>query len=226
MKRKRFTKRKQSLLISAHQQGGFLLKRRSFPVFAFKSCETWPARKNEKTALLAKLSEAQAERAQLSTYLRLADSRDPRAVVETFDRLNILIRNACVFASRAVLKPVRLQDSWSTKDASNIGLLKKVLGLADALLLSEEDAGRHPEEFLPAAFRYIINSALIRGLFAKFHPVVLEGEDGLLWDVYHDVRRRGQLRVSSCSRSMSIRSVFRSSASRCSVALSDLLRNR
>ena len=149
------------------------------------------AQDQERKTLLSQLSDAQAERAQLRTYLQLADTRDPRDVVEVFDKLNVSIRNSCIIASNAVLKSVIWRPSSTTKDANDLKQLQQDLGSAGALVFSRKGEGRTPEEFLPHAFCYLVNAALIDNLFGLFHPEVSKDENKLLSDVYRDVRRRG-----------------------------------
>jgi len=151
----------------------------------------------EKKNLLMQLNDAQAERAQLRTYLQVADTRDPRDVVELFEKLNISIKNSCLLASSAVLKAVKVKSSWTTKDAKSLKQLQQILGGANLLVLSDSGAGRKPDEFLPNAFRYLVNSTLVDTLFGLFHQGVSKEENKLLLDMYDDIRRRDPQRLAA-----------------------------
>jgi hypothetical protein len=145
----------------------------------------------EKRALTTQLNEAQADRAQLRDYLQVADTRDPRDIVELFDKLQVSIKNSCLLASASILKSVPLRTSWTTKDANNLKRLQIDLGKAAPLALSEKGAGRTPEEFLPLALRYVVNLTLVATLFGLFHPEVSQEENRLLLDTYRDIRHSG-----------------------------------
>jgi hypothetical protein len=186
-------------------------RRRTRNLFAMKDVMTDPSAPlwgEEKRLLLVQLNDMQAERAQLRTYLQLSDTQDPRDVVELFDKLNVSIRNSCLLASGAVLKSIQLRSSWTTTDARNLTQLQKDLGGVGELVLSARGAGRRPEEFLPQAFRYIVNLALMNNLFGLFHPGVSEDENKLLLDMYRDVCRRGWLQFYSKPRSKSLTQLF------------------
>jgi hypothetical protein len=146
---------------------------------------------DEKNKLLTQLNDAQADRAQLRTYLQLTDTQDRRDVVEVFEKLNVLIKNSCLLSSRAALKSVQLKGSWTTKEASNLRQLQKDLNQASLLVLSEKGTGRKLEDFMPEAFRYVVNSTLVNNLFALFHPEISKDENKLLQDAYSDIRHRG-----------------------------------
>jgi hypothetical protein len=186
---------------------------------AYPPSSAW---EEERGKLLNQLDEVQFERAQLRTYLQLADTQDPRDVVERFNKLNVSIKNACLLSSTAVLKSVQKASLLTTKNAKNFGQLQKDLGDARALVLSQQGAGRGLEEFLPQAFSYIVNLALVNDLFSLFHPGLSMEESMLLSDVYHNIRRRGLLHILSQTYFKSLLYTSRSSASFSSVALFDL----
>ena len=145
----------------------------------------------EKRALTKQLNETESDRATLRTYLQVDDTRDPRDVVELFDKLNILIKKSCLMASAAALKSIQLSPSWTTKDGSDLKLLQDSFVGANELLLSEKGLGRTAEEFLPLAFCYVVNSTLVNTLFALFHPAISKEENALLLDMYRGVRQHG-----------------------------------
>ena len=183
------------------------------------------------------LNETQAERAQLRAYYQLDDTRDVRDVVESFQKFNVLVRNSCLFASSAVLQSVQSQgwraasSSWTTKDAISPRQLQKVLDGAAALISSsspsfeERSAGRKLDEFLPEAFRFVVNAALVHQLFAVFHPDLSDNDNALLMNVYRDIRSRGQF-IEVFSQPRSHRLFIRPSTPLGSMALFDLLFTR
>jgi hypothetical protein len=148
---------------------------------------------DERTSLLARIDDLQAECNQMRNYLELTDTQDPRDVVELFDKLNFSVRNSCILASRAVLKSVQLDDSWTTWEAADMEQLQMHFGAVDVLILSEKGEGRRAEDFLPEAFRYVVNLTLVKHLFALFHPEVSEEQNRLLGDMYRNIRCRGWL---------------------------------
>jgi hypothetical protein len=178
----------------------------------------------ETVKLTIQLNEAREERDKLRTYLQLDDTQDPLYFVELFGKLNVSIKNSCLLASSAVLKSVTLKSSWTTKKAKNFKQLQKDLDGAGALVQSKK-GGRTPGEFLPLAFCFVVNSALVNNLFGRFHPGLPENEDKLLLGIYHDIRRRGwlQFRLEYCYNSF-LSDTFRPSTSLRPVALFDVFR--
>ena len=77
--------------------------------------DLWPSVSEENKSLLAQLNDAQTERAQLRTYLQVADTQDPSDVVDVFNKSNVSIKNSCLLTSSAVLKSVELKAEWTTK---------------------------------------------------------------------------------------------------------------
>src|SRR3984957_17469520 len=182
----------------------------------------------ENKSLLAQLNDAQTERAQLRTYLQVADTQDPSDVVDVFNKLNVSIKNSCLLTSSAVLKSVELKPEWTTKNASNLTQLKKDLEGAGSLILSEKGAGRGANDFLPLAFCYIVNLTLVNSLFLLFHPGVSKDENKLLSDMYLDIRHHGRFCYyhSESHFDVPYPILFRSSASCRPVALFNLLCDR
>jgi len=151
----------------------------------------------EKDGLLTQLNDVQAERAQLRTYLQVADTRDPRDIVELFDKLNFSIKNSCLLASGAVLKSAGFNFSGTTKDANNLPQLHKDLEGASVLIMSNQGKGRKIDEFLPLAFRYIVNLTLVNSLFSLFHPEVSKAENESLLETYRGIRHHDPQRLSA-----------------------------
>lgn len=172
-------------------------RRHSTKRFAGDEVTSYPsaAWQREKDGLVTQLNDAQAERAQLRTYLQVVDTRDPRDVVELFEKLNVSIKNSCLLASGAVLKSVEFKPSGSTKGAKNLPQLQKALEGANALIMTSQGKGRKIDEFLPLSFSYVVNLTLVNNLFSLFHPEVSKAENESLLETYRGIRLRGTLQL-------------------------------
>src|SRR3989442_271867 len=94
----------------------------------------------EKKQLLAQLSNMEAERAQLRTYLQVTNAYDLQDIVDLFSKLKISIRNLCLTNSNNILKAIKFKSSWITKNASNLMQLQTELVDTAGLAISEKDA--------------------------------------------------------------------------------------
>jgi hypothetical protein len=146
--------------------------------------------------LTDKLNEVETERAHFRTFLQINDTQDSQDVVEAFKRLNVSIRNFSLTTSNGIIKAARVKSSWPTSNASNLAQLQNELAGAAGLVLSDTNTGRSVQDFLPEAFRFVINSALDEYLFQLFHPFASKNESDLLIHTYRQVRSRGEF--SSC----------------------------
>ena len=145
----------------------------------------------EKRQLTDKLNEVENERAHLRGFLQVNDTQDSQDVVDAFKRLNVSVRNLSLTTSNGILKAVRVK-SPSTANASNVAQLELDLDGAAGLVSSDQNAGRLAKDFLPEAFRFVINSVLDKTLFQSYHPFVPKNESDLLQYTYQQVRSRGE----------------------------------